>query len=182
MSWLFTSGGQSIAASTSASVLPKSIQGWFPLGLTGLISLQSKGLSRVFSNTTVQKQQLCLLYHPAVTSVHDYCKDHSLNYMDLCLEMWCVWFLTHCLGLSSFSVKKQLSPNFKLAVAIHSDFRHHKKEICHCFHLFLFHLPWSDGTRCHDLIFFKYSFLSWLFHSPPSSSSRGSSVPLCFLL
>ena len=57
MSWLFTSGGQSIGASASASVLPMSIQGWFPLGLTGLISLLSKELSRVFSNTTVQKHQ-----------------------------------------------------------------------------------------------------------------------------
>ena len=55
MSQFFTSGGQSISASASASVLPKTIEGWFPLGLTGLISLQSKGLSRVFSNTTVQK-------------------------------------------------------------------------------------------------------------------------------
>ena len=58
MSRFFTSGGQSIGASASASVLPVSIQGLFPLGLTGLISLQSKGLSRVFSNTTVQKHQL----------------------------------------------------------------------------------------------------------------------------
>ena len=57
MSQLFTSGGQSIGASASASVLPMSIQGCFPLGLTGLISLQSKGLSRVFSNTTVQKHR-----------------------------------------------------------------------------------------------------------------------------
>ena len=58
MSWLFASGGQSIGASTSASVLPVNIQGWFPLKLIGLISLQSKGLSRVFSSTTVQKYQL----------------------------------------------------------------------------------------------------------------------------
>ena len=49
MSWLFTSGGQTIGASTLASVLPMNIQGWLPLGLTGLISLQSKGLPRVFS-------------------------------------------------------------------------------------------------------------------------------------
>ena len=55
VSCLFVSGGQSIGASTS--VLPMNIQGSFPLGLTGLISLQSKGLSRVFSNTTVQKHQ-----------------------------------------------------------------------------------------------------------------------------
>ena len=56
MSQFFTSGGQSIGASASAaSVLPMNIQDWFPWGLTGLISLQSKGLARVFSNTTVQK-------------------------------------------------------------------------------------------------------------------------------
>ena len=54
MSWFFTSDGQSIGASASASVLAINIQGWFPLGLTGLKSLQSKGLSRVFSSTTVQ--------------------------------------------------------------------------------------------------------------------------------
>ena len=52
---VFTLGGQSIGVSASASVLPMNIQDWFPLGLTDLISLQSKGLSRVFSNTTVQK-------------------------------------------------------------------------------------------------------------------------------
>ena len=54
---LFVSGGQSIGASASASVLPMNIQDWFSLGLIGLISLLSKGLSRVFSNTTVQKHQ-----------------------------------------------------------------------------------------------------------------------------
>ena len=57
MSHLFASGRQSIGVSASASVLPENIQDWFPLGLTGLISLQPKGLSRVFSNTTVQKYQ-----------------------------------------------------------------------------------------------------------------------------
>ena len=58
MSQLFASGGQSIGVSTSTSVLPMNIQDWSPLGWTGWISLQSKGLSRVFSNTTVQKHQL----------------------------------------------------------------------------------------------------------------------------
>ena len=57
MSQFFTSGGQSIGVSASASVLPMNIQDWSPLGWTGLISLQSKGLSRVFSNTTIQKYQ-----------------------------------------------------------------------------------------------------------------------------
>ena len=55
ISWLFPSGGQSIRASTSASVLPMNTQSWFPLGLTGLISLLSKGLSSIFSSTTIQK-------------------------------------------------------------------------------------------------------------------------------
>ena len=57
MSQFFTSGGQSIAASASASVLPMNIQEWFPSGWTGLNSLLSKGLSKVFSNTIVQKHQ-----------------------------------------------------------------------------------------------------------------------------
>ena len=56
-SQFFTSGGQCVGFSASALVLPMNIQNWFPLGLTGFISLQSKGLSRVFSNTTVQKPQ-----------------------------------------------------------------------------------------------------------------------------
>ena len=57
VSWLFTSGAQNIGDSVSASVLPMNIQGWFPSGLTGLISLLSNGPSRGFSNTTVQKHQ-----------------------------------------------------------------------------------------------------------------------------
>jgi len=71
MSQFFTSGGQSIGTSASASVLPVNIQDRFPLGLTGLISLQSKGLSRVFSNTIVQKHQFKLLY-PDVKTMDDY--------------------------------------------------------------------------------------------------------------
>ena len=62
-SWLFTSGGQSIGASASASILPMNIHSWFPLGLTGLISLQPKGLLRVFSNTTSSKASI--LWHSA---------------------------------------------------------------------------------------------------------------------
>ena len=58
MSQFFTSGGQRIGVSASTSVLPMNTQDWFPLGWTGCISLQSKGLKRVFSNTTVQKHQI----------------------------------------------------------------------------------------------------------------------------
>ena len=63
ISWLFPSGGWSIGASALVSVLPKNIQGWFPLGLTDLISLLSKGLSRVFSSTTLNHHywDLCIL-------------------------------------------------------------------------------------------------------------------------
>ena len=82
MSQFFTSGGQSIGASASASVLPMNIQDWFTLGLTSSISLQSKTLSRVFSNTTVQKHQfsaLSFLYSPTLTSIHDHWKNHSFD-------------------------------------------------------------------------------------------------------
>ena len=57
MSQLFSSGGQSIGASAWASILPMSIQGWYPFGLTGLIPVLSKGFSRIFSSTTIQKHQ-----------------------------------------------------------------------------------------------------------------------------
>ena len=78
MSQLFASGSQSIGVSASALVLPMNIQDWFPLGWTGWISLWSKGLSRGFSNTTVQKHQFFnaqLLYSQTLTSVHDYWKN-----------------------------------------------------------------------------------------------------------
>ena len=74
MSWFFTSGAQIIGVSASASFLPVNIQDWFPLGWTGWISLQSKGLSRVFSNTTVRSinsMVLSFLYSPTLTSKHD---------------------------------------------------------------------------------------------------------------
>ena len=73
MSKLFASAGQSIGVSASASVLPMNTQDWSPLGWTGMISLQSKGLSRVFSSTTVQKHQFFNLLHgPTLTSLHSY--------------------------------------------------------------------------------------------------------------
>ena len=87
MSRLFTSGGQSIGASASASVLPVNIQDWFPLGLTGLISLLSKGLSRIFSSTTIRKH-------------HFFCMQPSL------------WSNSHiCTYISERSKEKTLSSN-----------------------------------------------------------------------
>ena len=87
VSWLFTSYGQNIGA--SASVLPVNIQGWFSWRLTDLISLLSKALSRVFSNTkseSINSSALSLLYGWAVTSIHDYWKSHSFDYTDLCRQ------------------------------------------------------------------------------------------------
>ena len=75
MSQFFASGGQSIGVPASASVLPMNIQDWFPLGLAGWISLQSRALSRVFFNTIVQKHYssaLSFLCSPTLTSIHDY--------------------------------------------------------------------------------------------------------------
>ena len=90
MSQLLASDGQSIGASASASVLPMIIQGWFPLEWTGLISLQFKELSRVFSNTTqfksINSSALSFLYNPDLTSIHDYWKNHSFDYTDLCQQ------------------------------------------------------------------------------------------------
>ena len=81
MSQLFAWGGQNIGVSASASVLPMNTQEWSPLGWTGWISLQSKGLSRV-SSITVQKHQflaLSFLHSPTLTSIHDHWKNHSLD-------------------------------------------------------------------------------------------------------
>ena len=87
-SHLFQWGGQTIGASASASVLPVNIQDWFPLGWTGLIFLQSKGLSRVFSSTIVWKHQY-FGTQPSLwsNSSHPYMttgKKHSFEYMEIC--------------------------------------------------------------------------------------------------
>ena len=101
MSWSFASGGQRIGASASASVLPVNIQGWFPLGLTGFISLLSKGLSRAFSSTITQKHWFFSSQLSLWSSSHihnDYWKNHSFGCIDLCWQPVC--FLVYCLGLS----------------------------------------------------------------------------------
>ena len=87
MSRFFASGGQSIR--DSSSVLTMNIQGWFSLGLTGLISLQSMVLWRVFSSTqfeSINSLALSLLYGPTLISVHDYWKTHSFDYMNFCKQ------------------------------------------------------------------------------------------------
>ena len=85
MSQLFVWGGQTTGVWALASFLPKKSQGWSPSEWTGWISLQSKGFSRVFSNTTVQKHQF-FSAQPTLTSIHDYWKNQSFEYLDLCQQ------------------------------------------------------------------------------------------------
>ena len=97
MSQLFAWGGQSIGVSILASVLPMNTQGWSPLGWTGWISLQSKRLSRVFSNTTVQKHQFFSsqpFHSSSLTSVHDCWKTHSLTIWTFVGKVMCLLFNT----------------------------------------------------------------------------------------
>jgi len=95
MSRLFTSGGQSIGASASALVLSMNIQDWFPLGLTSLISLQSKGLPRVFSSTTVRKHRssvLSLLYWSS-SHIHTWLLERPQFWLYGPLPAkWCLFF------------------------------------------------------------------------------------------
>ena len=117
MSQFFTSSSQSIEASTSASIPPMNIQGWVPLELTGLMILQSKGLSRVFSNTTVQKHQFFGAQLPLWSNSHI----HTW----LLKKPWLwlngpLFLLLNMLG-HSFSSKEQASYNFMAAVTICSD-------------------------------------------------------------
>ena len=82
MSQLFTSGGQSIGVSAATSVLPMYTQDWSPLGWTGLISLQSKGLSRVSPTPqfkSINSSALSFVYSPTLTFIHDCWKNHSLD-------------------------------------------------------------------------------------------------------
>ena len=88
MSQVFASSGQRIGASTS--ILPMNIQDWFPLGLTGLISLESKGLPKEASPAppfkSVNSSALSLLYDQTLISIHDYWKNHSFDYTDPCWQ------------------------------------------------------------------------------------------------
>ena len=85
--------------SNEYSNIPMNIQGWFPLGLTGLISLLSKGLSSVFSSTTVRKHQFFSAQPSLLSSSHNYWKNQSFDYRNLCQQR-CPCSFVCCLGLS----------------------------------------------------------------------------------
>ena len=98
MSQFFTSGGRNIGVSASASVLPMNTQDWFPLGWTNWTFLQSKGLSRVFSNTTVQKHPF---FSAQLSHIHTWLLEKPKLWLNgLLLAKQCLCFLICCLGWS----------------------------------------------------------------------------------
>ena len=102
MTWLFTSGGQSIGTSASGSVLPMNIQGWFMLGWLvwyHCCPRDSQESSPVPEFESINSLVFHLFYGPTLTSVHDYRKEHNLDYVDFCQQSD-VCFLKHSLGLS----------------------------------------------------------------------------------
>ena len=156
MNQLFVSGGQSTGVSASTSVLPMNTQNWSPLGWTGWISLLSKGLSRVFSNTTVQKHQIfststffiVQLSHPYMTTGKTIGLTRRTfvdKVMSLLFNMLSRLVITFLPGSKRLLISWLQSPS---AVTLESP-----KNFCHCFHCFPIYFPWSDGTRCHDLRF-----------------------------
>ena len=122
MSRLFIIWWLKYSASASASVIPLNIQDLFPLGLTGLISLLSRGLSRVFSSTPfgdISCLVLNLFYRPALTSIHDYWKNHSFDYMDVCQQMSLEGRFQGCLLLGRKTVAN-LDRVLKSSVTVYS--------------------------------------------------------------
>ena len=144
------------------------IQGWFPLGLTSLISLLSKGLSRVFSSTTVQKHQ--------ISSTQPYGPTHICmpTGKTRALTIWT--FVSKVMSLILNTLSRfiiALLPRSKHLLilwlqSLFGEFGAQENEIWRCFHFLPFYLPWSDGTRCHDLtllnVKFQAGFFTLLFH------------------
>ena len=164
MNQLFSSGSQSVGASASASVLPMNIQGWFLLGFTGMISLQSNGLSRVFSRTTIWKHQFFCskptLWYNSHICIQDYWENYNFTIrtfvqkvISLLFNMLCRFVIAFSEGASVFFFF-----NFMGVVTIHCDSRAQENKVCHYFHFFPNYLPWGDGTRCHDLSFLNVEF------------------------
>ena len=174
MSQLFTSGGQSNGASASASVLPMNIQDWFPLGL---ISLLSKGLSRVSSSTSLKASSLAVspLYGPTLKSVYDYWTIHAfvskvMSRIFNMLSRFLIAFLPRnkCLLISWLRSPSAviLEPEKIKSVTVSIV----SPSICH-------EVMELDAM----ILFFLMLFLSLIFHSPLLPSSRSSLVPLYFL-
>ena len=137
MSQFFTSVGQSIGGSISASVLPMNIQDWFPLGWLGG-SPSSQRDSQESCPTpqfkTINSSLLTILYGATVTSIHDNWKNHSFDYTDLFQQSNISTFKKIVRVCNSFSSKEQASFNFMTAVIICSDIGAPENKVSHCFH------------------------------------------------
>ena len=144
MSQLFSLSAQSIGTSASISVLPVNIQGWFPLGFTGLISLLSKAFSRVFSNHSskasfVQCSAFFMvqLSHPYMTTG----KTIALTIWTFVGKVMSLLFNMLSRMVIAFLLRsKCLLNNFMVTVTICSDFGAQENKICHCFHFSRFYL------------------------------------------
>ena len=147
---------------SSALVFPINIQDWFHLRLTGLISLLSKELSRVFYNHNLKAS---ILYHSAFFMVQ---LSHLYMTTGKIITLTIQTFVSKVISLHFSTVyrwfviaifpKVQVPFNFMVAVTINSDYRDQENKVCHCFHFFLFYLPWNNGSRCHDLHFLNVEF------------------------
>ena len=160
MSQFFASGGQCFGVSASVSVFPMNIQDWIPLRLASLISLQSKGLLRVFSTPqfkSINPSPLKLPYALTLTSIHDYWKTIALIRWTVVSKVMSLFFnMLSRFAIAFLSRSKCLSLSWlqpPSAVILKP-----KKIVCHCFNCFLIYLPWSDGTRFHDLNFLNVEF------------------------
>ena len=132
LSQLFSSYGQNTGVSASASVLPTSIQGWFLLRLTGLISLLFKGLRRLMQHHSSKASILrCSAYFMIwLITILDHCEDHRLDYTDLVGRVMSLLFNTLSRFVIAFLPKSKTSSDFIATVTILSDFRAQEEEIC----------------------------------------------------
>ena len=156
MSWLFESGGQNIGASASASVLLINFQDWFPLWLTGLITLQSKGLSRVFSRTTVWNHQVFSSQPSLWSNSHIHMTTRKT--IALTRQMMSLLFNTLSRLVIAFPPRSKHLLISWLQSPSSSGFGTQENKVCHCFHCFPTYLPWSDGDRPHDPSFLNIEF------------------------
>ena len=143
MSQRFASGGQIIGASASTSILPMNIQGWFPLGLTGLAKCCSRDSQKSTASQFkgISFSVLSLLYGSPLTSIHDYWKNHSFDDTELYWQSGISTFQCAVWVCHSSPSKKQVSFTFMAAVTIHSDFGAFQKSLSALL-LFPFYLLW----------------------------------------
>ena len=142
-------------------------QGWFPLGLTGLMVMQFRGLSRVFLSTTIQKRQFfgTQLSYPYMTTG----KAVALSIQIFVGKVMSLLFNMLSMFVMAFFPGSKRFLNFMTAVTICSDFEAQENKVS-LLSMFSIYLSWSDGSGFHDLSFLECWVLSQFFHSPLSPS------------